>query len=86
MNWQELKSVVHFVLPGMETTQILTNKIISSTPHHGLLGSYPSPFDLKKKFFHHANVVEYVKNWASVERDNIMDRLTVNVWHHSPET
>ena len=23
-------------------------------------------FDLKKKFFHHANVVEYVENWASV--------------------
>jgi len=23
MNWRELKSVVHFVLPGMETTQKL---------------------------------------------------------------
>ena len=23
-------------------------------------------FDFKKKFFHHANVVEYTENWASV--------------------
>ena len=22
------------------------------------------PFDLEKKFFHHAHVVEYVENWA----------------------
>ena len=26
MNWRELKSVVHFVLPGMETTLLQVNR------------------------------------------------------------